>query len=48
MEKINLGGDPINRCDIFRFEDVVQIKIWMTEDEYFNAFQNGKTHWTPY
>lgn len=41
MEKINLGGEPINRCDIFRFEDVVQVKIWMTEDEYFNAFQNG-------
>ncbi len=41
MEEIKLGGEPINRCDIFVFDDIVQVRIWMTVDECFDAFQRG-------
>lgn len=45
MERINqhikLGGEPINRLDIYVYDNLIDVKIWMTDNEMFDAFERG-------
>lgn len=41
VDKIILGDELINRCEINIYEDIVQVKIWLTEQESYDAFMKG-------